>query len=103
MRKTSISIYKIRPKLDEDWRNHAACKGEDSSIFYLEDGQRPSKKLRDMCANCQVRVECLHYAIKNNEQYGIWGGLGHRKRLEYAKENGIAPINNGNIIYNISL
>lgn len=73
------------------------CKGEDPSIFYLEDGKRPSKQLREMCANCQVRTECLHYAIKNNEQYGIWGGLGYRKRLEYAKENNIFPDSNGYI------
>lgn len=27
-----------------------------------------------LCADCPISWECLTYAIKNNEQYGIWGG-----------------------------
>ncbi|GAA2321969.1 hypothetical protein GCM10010149_88860 [Nonomuraea roseoviolacea subsp. roseoviolacea] len=36
---------------------------------------------------CPIRDECLHWALLNNEQYGVWGGmLPHdRRNLRMAK------------------
>lgn len=33
-----------------------------------------------MCATCEVREECLEYALANDERFGIWGGLSERER-----------------------
>ncbi len=33
-----------------------------------------------MCTSCEVRVECLDYALANDERFGIWGGLSERER-----------------------
>jgi hypothetical protein len=35
---------------------------------------------KDGLPECPVRVACLLYAEKNDEQHGIWGGLSHRER-----------------------
>jgi hypothetical protein len=35
---------------------------------------------KDGMPECPVRVTCLLYAEKNDEQHGIWGGLSHRER-----------------------
>lgn len=29
---------------------------------------------------CPVRDECLSYALKYNEEFGVWGGLGEKER-----------------------
>jgi len=32
------------------------------------------RQARDACFGCEVRLQCLDLALKNREQYGIWGG-----------------------------
>ncbi len=27
-----------------------------------------------ICAGCQVRQECLEFALAHDQRYGIWGG-----------------------------
>ncbi len=29
---------------------------------------------------CEVRHECLEYALAHDERFGIWGGLSERER-----------------------
>ncbi|WP_336873902.1 WhiB family transcriptional regulator [Rhodococcus qingshengii] len=33
---------------------------------------RPAKRV---CAGCEVRVDCLAFALANDERFGVWGGL----------------------------
>ncbi|MDQ6659189.1 MAG: WhiB family transcriptional regulator, partial [Actinomycetota bacterium] len=33
-----------------------------------------------ICTGCEVRSECLSYALSNDERFGIWGGLSERER-----------------------
>jgi WhiB family redox-sensing transcriptional regulator len=39
-----------------------------------------SRKAKELCSVCPVRLECLQYAIDNKEEYGIWGGLDEKER-----------------------
>lgn len=32
-------------------------------------------KAKEICAGCPIRFSCQDYAIKNNEQYGVFGGM----------------------------
>jgi WhiB family redox-sensing transcriptional regulator len=37
----------------------------------------------EMCirdSSCDVRQECLEYALAHDERFGIWGGLSERER-----------------------
>ena len=34
---------------------------------------------------CDVRAECLEYALANDERFGIWGGLSERERRKLKK------------------
>jgi WhiB family redox-sensing transcriptional regulator len=65
--------------IDEFWRERAACRGEDPSIFFAGgEGAPPAGDLARailICAGCQVRDECLDYALEAGPRYGIWGGL----------------------------
>ncbi|BDZ51496.1 hypothetical protein GCM10025867_37370 [Frondihabitans sucicola] len=43
---------------------------------------RDAKKI---CASCDVRAQCLEYALQNDERFGIWGGLSERERRKLRK------------------
>lgn len=56
------------------WQSDAACLIADSEAFFPERGGsvREAKKV---CETCPVRAQCLEYALENDEQFGVWGGL----------------------------
>ena len=35
------------------------------------------------CGGCRIREECLSWALKNGERYGVWGGLTSDERLSW--------------------
>ena len=57
---------------------------EAPDLFFLRDDQisyTDEKAAKAMCGRCPVAALCLDYALDNNEQHGIWGGLGQRQRM----------------------
>jgi WhiB family transcriptional regulator, redox-sensing transcriptional regulator len=71
----------------DGWQAQAACAGEVNSIFYppMRGEPRRAKRSREarakaVCAQCQVRSDCLEQAIDTDERYGIWGGMTDRER-----------------------
>jgi WhiB family redox-sensing transcriptional regulator len=75
------------------WQWRAACRGEDAALFFppaREEG-RDERLIRErqakaICATCPVRVECLEYALRTREPYGIWGGLNEAERRYVLRE-----------------
>jgi WhiB family redox-sensing transcriptional regulator len=65
------------------WLAFAACAGASTELFYRPDGQASKEALR-ICRDCAVRVECLTFAMANNEWSGVWGGMdaASRRRLK---------------------
>lgn len=61
------------------WQERALCAQTDPEAFFPEKGgsTRDAKKI---CVSCDVRAECLAYALENDERFGIWGGLSERER-----------------------
>jgi WhiB family transcriptional regulator, redox-sensing transcriptional regulator len=61
------------------WQERALCAQTDPEAFFPEKGgsTRDAKKI---CTGCEVRSECLSYALANDERFGIWGGLSERER-----------------------
>jgi WhiB family redox-sensing transcriptional regulator len=66
-------------QVDLAWQTKAACLEVDPEIFFPERGGS-SKAARNVCGRCDVRMECLRYALRNREQFGIWGGTSERER-----------------------
>lgn len=63
----------------QPWMGAAECRDLDPELFYpTQGGDAASAKA--VCAQCCVRLECLAYAIDNNERFGIWGGRSERER-----------------------
>ncbi len=70
-----------------EWVLQAACKGVDVDIFFpkntgnklIDDANEAEAK--QICASCDVREDCLEYAIGNREDLsgGIFGGLTYKE------------------------
>ncbi|MET0303558.1 MAG: WhiB family transcriptional regulator [Microbacteriaceae bacterium] len=61
------------------WQTDSLCAQTDPEAFFPEKGgsTRDAKKI---CTSCEVRAQCLEYALENDERFGIWGGLSERER-----------------------
>lgn len=66
------------------WQTDALCAQTDPEAFFPEKGgsTRDAKKV---CGACNVRAQCLEYALSNDERFGIWGGLSERERRRLRK------------------
>jgi WhiB family redox-sensing transcriptional regulator len=69
------------------WQERALCAQTDPEAFFPEKGgsTRDAKKV---CVGCDVRGECLEYALEHDERFGIWGGLSERERRKFKKDVG---------------
>jgi WhiB family redox-sensing transcriptional regulator len=63
----------------EEWMASGLCAQTDPEEFFPEKGGS-SRVAKLICAGCEVRAECLEYALEQDERYGIWGGLSERER-----------------------
>ncbi|WP_425956331.1 WhiB family transcriptional regulator [Xylanimonas sp. McL0601] len=61
------------------WQDRALCAQTDPEAFFPEKGGS-TREAKKVCAGCEVRAECLEYALANDERFGIWGGLSERER-----------------------
>lgn len=68
---------------DEDgqlaWQADALCAQTDPEAFFPEKGGS-TRDAKRICEGCDVRAQCLEYALQNDERFGIWGGLSERER-----------------------
>lgn len=80
-----------------NWANRGACVNMDTDLFY-PDGEKDGavwtspdwETPRQVCLTCEVRQECLDYAMATDEEFGVWGGYtpDERKAL---KRHGLRP------------
>lgn len=61
------------------WQADALCAQTDPEAFFPEKGGS-TREAKRICESCEVRSECLDYALENDERFGIWGGLSERER-----------------------
>lgn len=69
-----------------DWADDAACRDMDPEIFFGHGDAmtvEETDRAKAICAECPAREACLDYAVRTNQQWGIWGGTtrGARMRL----------------------
>ncbi|MCL2471697.1 MAG: WhiB family transcriptional regulator [Propionibacteriaceae bacterium] len=67
---------------DEDasaWQASALCAQTDPEAFFPEKGGS-TREAKSVCKVCEVKRDCLEYALAHDERYGIWGGLSERER-----------------------
>lgn len=77
----------------QDWLERAVCSQTDPEQFFPEKGVSAAVA-KKVCNTCPVQVECLTWALRNEEFYGIWGGTEHYERLRigYRENATVAPV-----------
>jgi WhiB family redox-sensing transcriptional regulator len=84
-----LGVPGVRANTEEEenplaWQSDSLCAQTDPEAFFPEKGgsTRDAKKI---CSSCEVRSQCLEYALANDERFGIWGGLSERERRKLRK------------------
>jgi WhiB family transcriptional regulator, redox-sensing transcriptional regulator len=62
-----------------EWQERALCAQTDPEAFFPEKGGS-TREAKRICSGCDVKAECLEYALANDERFGIWGGMSERER-----------------------
>jgi WhiB family transcriptional regulator, redox-sensing transcriptional regulator len=70
------------------WQEKALCAQTDPEAFFPEKGGS-TREAKKVCLSCEVRSDCLDYALKNDERFGIWGGLSERERRRIRRSQAI--------------
>ena len=63
-----------------NWQDRALCAETDPEVFFPDKGEstRPAKRV---CFACEVRAECLGYALDDPSLLGVWGGTSYKERI----------------------
>jgi WhiB family transcriptional regulator, redox-sensing transcriptional regulator len=58
------------------WRDQAACRGVVTADYdpFFADAAAGQREAIGICTSCRVRDDCLTFAVRTGQQYGIWGG-----------------------------
>ncbi|MFM2321457.1 MAG: hypothetical protein RL612_604 [Actinomycetota bacterium] len=82
-----LGVSKAYNDFDDDplsWQADAICAQTDPEAFFPEKGGS-TREAKKICGGCDVKAQCLEYALKNDERFGIWGGLSERERRKLKK------------------
>jgi WhiB family redox-sensing transcriptional regulator len=64
--------------------SRAACSTADPELFFPISASGPAvrqvARAKAICAHCQIRRECLDYALDTGSVMGVWGGTTENER-----------------------
>ena len=88
-----------------DWRSRGACLSADPELFFPLSSVGPAveqlNRAKSICTRCQVRAECLDFALATQQVHGIWGGTSEAERrrilahIDGAAKRAKAPVSAG--------
>jgi WhiB family transcriptional regulator, redox-sensing transcriptional regulator len=67
-----------------EWVHRARCKDEDPELFFPIGTTGPAaiqtERAKSVCMRCDVRSDCLEWAMATGQDAGVWGGLSEEER-----------------------
>lgn len=73
-----------QPTATSDWRSRSACLDENPELFFPIGTTGPAvtqvDEAKRVCGQCEVRAQCLAWALEENQDHGVWGGLSEDER-----------------------
>jgi WhiB family redox-sensing transcriptional regulator len=73
-----------------DWVVDAPCSNTDPEVFFPDRGDPLGKiaRARAVCDGCEIREQCLEYALSADpvDDWGIWAGTTKDERVAIRKE-----------------
>jgi len=80
----AVTRWQTRESGEEKWRSAAACRSVDPELFFPVSATGKSleqaTEAKRICAGCRVQRECLSFALRTRQAYGIWGGTTEEER-----------------------
>lgn len=67
----------------EEWEFHGACAhiSEEAKQAFFMHGEDDQRFAKSICNNmCEVKEQCLEWALRQNIRYGVLGGLSEKER-----------------------
>ena len=77
-----------KPALATGWKDLSNCRGVDPDLFFPERGAS-TREAKEVCRGCEVRIDCLEYALQTGEKFGIWGGMSERERRRIRRQRAL--------------
>lgn len=72
-----------------EWRSLASCRDTDPDLFFpvgtTGAALEQIKASKRICKTCEVRAECLQFALATNQESGVWGGTSEDERRSLRK------------------
>ena len=79
-----------------DWRHRSACLDEDPELFFPIGNTGPAilqiEEAKQVCRRCDVREQCLAWALEAGQDHGVWGGLSEDERRALKRRNARAKV-----------
>lgn len=65
-----------------DWRKKGACRGQNPNQYIPEKRNTKDTKHynKTLCDSCEVKADCLDFALANRAKKGLWGGTVPKER-----------------------
>lgn len=75
-----------RQSTEEDFAE-GRCRGSGKDQLFFSEHAGDLALAQSLCAECDIRIRCLEYALEESVEWGVWGGVifwdgqvYHRKR-----------------------
>ena len=82
-----------------DWRHRSACLDEDPELFFPIGNTGPAilqiEEAKKVCRRCEVREQCLAWALEAGQDHGVWGGMSEDERRALKRRNARAKVRTG--------
>ena len=79
-----------------DWRHRSACLDEDPELFFPIGNTGPAilqiEEAKQVCRRCEVREQCLAWALEAGQDHGVWGGMSEDERRALKRRNARARV-----------
>jgi hypothetical protein len=64
-----------------DWRELAACRNTVTARYdpFFDGTDQDERAALAICRTCRVQGDCLAYAVRTGQSYGVWGGRPQRE------------------------
>lgn len=76
---------------DDVWRKDAACRDSDPDLFFPVGttglAVEQIENAKAVCAECDVQVDCLDFALRTKQEYGVWGGTTEDERRKIRRNS----------------
>ena len=90
LRDLDLDLAKVAG-LSTDWQDRAECAKQVGAVDFFPARGESVRDAKEVCARCEVRSDCLDFALRLKVAHGVWGGLSERERRLLRRERHRLP------------